>query len=66
MTIKLFIQAIMKFVLGVVLVGAFIFVPAGTILWFNGWLLMGILFVPMFFCRNCNDVKKSQIVGKAA
>ncbi len=48
MTIKLFIQAITKFLLGAVLVGALIFLPAGTFSYFNGWLLMGILFVPMF------------------
>lgn len=44
---KLFINAIFKFLLGVVLVGLFIFLPAGTLLFFNGWLLMGILFIPM-------------------
>ena len=48
MTVKLFAQAILKFLLGVVLVGVLIFVPAGTLAFFNGWLLMGILFVPMF------------------
>lgn len=48
MTIKLFIQAITKFLLGVVLVGLLIFLPAGTFSFFNGWLFMGILFVPMF------------------
>ncbi len=45
---KLFFQAILKFSLGVVLVGALIFIPAGTFSFFGGWLLMGILFVPMF------------------
>ena len=45
---KLFIQAIMKFALGVVLVGALIFWPAGTFSYVNGWIFMGILFVPMF------------------
>lgn len=48
MTTKLFIQAISKFLLGVILVGALIFWPAGTFAYFNGWLFMGILFVPMF------------------
>ena len=49
MTIKLFLAAIIKFLLGVALVGVLIFLPAGTFSYFNGWLLMGILFVPMFF-----------------
>lgn len=48
MTIKLFVGAITKFMLGVALVGVLIFLPAGTFFFFNGWLLMGILFVPMF------------------
>ena len=45
---KLFIQAILKFTLGVILVGVLVFWPAGTLSYFNGWLFMGILFVPMF------------------
>ena len=45
---KLFIEAIAKFILGVVLVGVLIFLPAGTLHYWGGWLLMGILFVPMF------------------
>ena len=48
MTTKLFISAILKFSLGVVLVGLLIFLPAGTFQYFNGWLFMGILFIPMF------------------
>lgn len=48
MTLKLFISAILKFSLGTVLVGLLIFLPAGTLAYFNGWLFMGILFIPMF------------------
>lgn len=49
MTLKLFFSAITKFLLGVVLVGLLIFLPAGSLSFFNGWLLLGILFIPMFF-----------------
>ena len=45
---KLFWQAILKFLLGVVLVGVLVFLPAGTLSYANGWILMGILFLPMF------------------
>ena len=45
---KLFIEAVAKFSLGVILVGALVFLPAGALAFFNGWLLMGVLFVPMF------------------
>ena len=48
MDLKLLVQAIIKFSLGVLLVGLLLFVPAGTVDYFNGWLLMGILFIPMF------------------
>ncbi len=46
---KLFFEAILKYLLGVVLVGALVFLPAGTLAFPNGWLLMAILFVPMLF-----------------
>lgn len=45
---KLFIQALLKFSLGVLLVGILVFLPAGTPTFFNGWLFMAILFIPMF------------------
>ncbi len=48
MTPKLFTSAILKFSLGVVLVGLILFLSAGSFLYFNGWLFMAILFVPMF------------------
>ena len=48
MTKALFIQAIAKFALGVVLVGALLFFPAGTWNYPGAWQLMAILFVPMF------------------
>ena len=48
MTKKLFIQAILKFFAGFILIGLLIFLPAGTLSFFNGWLFMVILFVPMF------------------
>ena len=45
---KLFAQAVRKFLSGLVLVGVLLFLPAGTFAWRQGWLLTGILFVPMF------------------
>ena len=48
MSTKLFLSAILKFTAGVILVGVLIFLPAGTLHYSQGWLLMGILFVPMF------------------
>ena len=48
MNTKLFLSAILKFALGVVLIGALLFLPAWTLHYPQGWLLMGILFIPMF------------------
>ncbi len=62
MTTKLFIGAITKFLLGVVLVGLLIFLPTGTFSYFNGWLLMGILFVPMFFAGIVMMIKNPELL----
>lgn len=48
MNIKLFFEAIFKFILGVIMVGLLIFLPANSINYTNGWILMGLLFIPMF------------------
>lgn len=48
MNLKLFLEAIIKYLFGVIIVGALIFIPAGTINYINGWIFMGILFIPMF------------------
>jgi len=46
---KLLISAVIKFLAGLVLVGLVLFLPAGTLEYFNGWLFIGLLFIPMFF-----------------
>ena len=48
MDAKLFSQAIVKFLSGLLLVGLLLFLPAGTFAFRQAWLLMGILFIPMF------------------
>lgn len=45
---KLLSQAIVKFLLGVITVGALLFIPANTLKYWNAWLLIGLLFFPMF------------------
>lgn len=60
---KLFIQAILKFVLGVVLVGALIFLPAWTFDYLGGWVLMGILFIPMFVAGIVMLIKNPQLLA---
>ena len=61
---KLFVQAISKFLLGVILVGVLIFLPAGTLNHPKGWLFMGILFVPMFAAGLVMLWKNPQLLRK--
>ena len=64
MTKELFFQAIFKFIAGVILIGLLIFLPAGTLAFWNGWLFMGILFVPMFFAGIVMMVKNPELLKK--
>ena len=48
MNIKLFFWAIIKFSLGLIIVGLLLFLPANTFKYWNAWLFICLLFVPMF------------------
>ena len=61
---KLFAQAMGKFFAGVILLALLPFVPAGTIRWQNGWLLMGLLFVPMFLAGLVMMAKNPELLRK--
>ncbi len=45
---KLFLEAITKYLIGLILVFILLFIPAGSFNYYNGWLFMGLLFIPMF------------------
>ncbi len=64
MTVKLFFNALAKFALGVMLVGLLIFLPAGTFSYFNGWLFMAILFIPMFLAGIVMMFKNPELLNK--
>ena len=64
MSFKLFCGAILKYTLGVALVGALIFLPAGDFNFTNGWILMGILFVPMFVAGIVMMIKNPSLLEK--
>ena len=64
MDMKLFGQAVMKFLGGFVLLGLMLFLPAGTIHWWQGWLLMGILFIPMFLAGLAMLKKSPELLKK--
>lgn len=61
---KLLFQAVSKFLLGVILVGVLLFWPAGTFHYPNGWLLMGILFLPMFLAGCVMLAKSPELLRK--
>ena len=44
---KLLFQALFKFIAGLIMVGVLVFLPAGTLSYWNGWLLMAVVFGPM-------------------
>lgn len=44
---KLLLKALIKFIIGFIFVGALLFIPAGTFCYMNGWLFIGLLFIPM-------------------
>ncbi len=64
MNFKLFLQAILKFTAGILLIGMLIFLPAGTLHFPNGWLLMGILFIPMFLAGIVMMIKNPSLLKK--
>ena len=63
MSLKLFLEAIIKFLFGIVLVGLLIFLPAGTLSYFNGWLFMGVLFIPMLIAGIIMMIKNPKLLA---
>lgn len=61
---KLFIQAIVKYLLSIILFSVFLFVPAGTVYYWNAWLLIGSLFIPMFIVGIVLAIKNPELLRK--
>ena len=64
MTAKLFVQAIVKVVSGILLVGLLLFLPAGTFSYWQAWLLLGILFIPMLIAGVILMFKNPELLKK--
>ena len=64
MTKKLFFQAISKFFFGLAVIALLLFLPAGTLRYWNAWLLIGILFVPMFFAGIVMMLRNPELLKK--
>ena len=61
---KLFIQAITKFVLGFIIIAFLLFISAGTLKYWNAWLFIGILFVPMLIVGIILMIKNPDLLRK--
>ena len=62
MNIELFLKAIAKYLLGVIVVGILLFVPAGTFNYWNACLFMGLLFIPMFIAGIVLMIKNPMLL----
>ena len=62
MNLKLFLSAITKYLLGIVLVFLLLFIPAGSFKYYNAWLFMGLLFIPMFFAGIVMMIKNPMLL----
>jgi protein-S-isoprenylcysteine O-methyltransferase Ste14 len=61
---KIFLSAIIKLILGFVLMGAFLFLPAWTLYYAGAWILLGILFVPMVIVGAFLFIKSPALLEK--
>ena len=64
MDIKLFFQAIIKFLLGLIIIGILLFLPASTFEYWNAWLFIGLLFIPMFIAGIILMIKNPNLLRK--
>lgn len=61
---KLALNALTKFIFGLILVGLLLFLPAGSFAYPNGWLFIGLLFVPMLFLGVVLLIKSPKLLEK--
>lgn len=61
---SLLTQSLIKFLSGVIIVGILIFLPAGSFSYWQGWLLMGVLFVPMLVAGFILMAKSPDLLRK--
>ena len=64
MDMRLFMRAIGRFAAGVLLVALLLFIPAGSLDYWQGWLLMGVLFIPMFFAGVVMLLRSPELLRK--
>ena len=57
-------QALIKFLAGIILIGLLVFLPAGSFAYWQGWILMGVLFIPMFIAGIFMLAKNPELLRK--
>lgn len=62
MSKELFIKAITRYLMGIIIVGLLLFIPAGTIKYWNAWLFIEVLFIPMFIAGIVMMVKNPKLL----
>ena len=61
---KLALNALAKFLAGLILVGVLLFWPAGSLEYMNGWLFIGLLFIPMLILGIVLMIKSPSLLEK--
>ena len=61
---NLVLQALTKYIAGLVFVGLMVFLPAGSMTYFNGWLFMALLFIPMLLLGIVLFIKSPELLAK--
>lgn len=64
MSVNLFFQSIIKFIFGIVIIGFLLFFPAQSFNYWNAWLFMGLLFIPMFIAGIILMIANPQLLEK--
>lgn len=64
MSVKLFFDALIKISLGILIIFLLVFLPAGTIKFWNGWLFIALLFIPMFIAGVVMMIKSPDLLRR--
>lgn len=64
MDTKLFFQALGKILIGLIIIILLLFVPAGTFKYYNGWLFIALLFIPMLIAGTIMFVKSPELLKR--
>lgn len=61
---QLIIKALIRYISGLVLISSLLFIPSGSLKFWNGWLFIGILFIPMLFVMTWLVIFDPELMAK--